>query len=74
VGLYLWLFQELGMPLGKNVKYRVKRTKTGKKIRLAFKGNKVIEAKNLDSGAIHTPQEFARDRKKKKAIKKVRRV
>lgn len=34
------------MPLGKNVRYRVKETKKGK-VRLAFRGNKVIEAKKL---------------------------
>lgn len=33
------------MPLGKGVRYRWKKTKSGKKIRLAFKGNKVIEVK-----------------------------
>lgn len=63
------------MPLGKGVRYRVKRTSSGKKIRLAFKKGKVIEAKNLDSGAIHTPSEFAKDRKKKKKkYPRVRRV
>lgn len=35
------------MPLGKGVRYRVKTTKSGKKVRLAFKGNKVVEAKEL---------------------------
>ncbi len=34
------------MPLGKGVRYRVKTTPKGK-IRLAFKGNKVIEATKL---------------------------
>lgn len=34
------------MPLGKGIRYRVKRTKKGK-VRLAFRGNKVIEAKKL---------------------------
>lgn len=62
------------MPLGKGVKYRVKRTKSGKKIRLAFKKGKVVEAKNLDSGAIHTPAEFAKDKKKKKKYHPVRRI
>lgn len=33
------------MPLGKNVRYRWKTTKSGKKIRRAFKGNKVVEVK-----------------------------
>ena len=35
------------MPQDKNVRYRVKTTKKGKKIRLAFKGDKVVEAKLL---------------------------
>jgi hypothetical protein len=33
------------MPLPKGTRYRWKTTKSGKKIRLAFKGNKVIETK-----------------------------
>ena len=33
------------MPLGKNIRYRWKTTTGGKKIRLAFKGNKVVEVK-----------------------------
>ncbi len=64
------------MPLGKNVRYRVKTTKSGKQVRLAFKGAKVIEAKNLKSGATHTPSEFAADRKRtsKRTRARVRRV
>ena len=34
------------MPLGPGIRYRVKQTKKGK-VRLAFKGNKVVEAKKL---------------------------
>lgn len=46
-------------------------TKTGKKVRLHFtKSGKVNEAKNLVTGATHTPKEFAADRKKKKSKKK----
>lgn len=52
------------MPLGKGVRYRVI-TRGGKKIRLAFKGNKVIEAKNLKTGKVHTRKEFAKGRRKK---------
>ena len=52
------------MPIA-NARYRVV-TRGGKKIRLAFVGNKVVEAKNLDTGAIHSPEEFKRERKKKK--------
>lgn len=52
------------MPLGKNVRYRVKQTPKGP-VRLAFKGKgKVVEAKNLRTGATHTPAEFAAGRKK----------
>jgi len=57
------------MPLGPGVRYRVKTTKTGKKVRLAFKGNQVIEAKNLETGATHTPEEFAADRRKRRRKK-----
>ena len=42
-------------------RYRVKTTKTGKKVRLAFAAGKVVEAKNLKTGAVHTPGEFAED-------------
>ncbi len=54
------------MPLGKGIRYRVKKTKKGKKVRLAFQGKTVVEAKNLKTGATHTPAEFAADKKKKK--------
>ena len=39
------------MPLGPGVRYRWKTTESGKKIRLAFKGNKVIEVKKKDGQA-----------------------
>lgn len=42
------------MPLGPGVKYRVKTYPSGKKIRLAFRGSKVIETKNLATGDTHT--------------------
>ena len=49
------------MPTGPG-KYRVKTTKSGKKVRLHFTpGGQVNEAKNLKTGATHTPAEFARD-------------
>lgn len=54
------------MPLGPGVRYRVKTTGSGKKVRLAFKGKQVIEAKNLKTGATHTPAEFKADRSKAK--------
>lgn len=43
------------MPLGKGVRYRVRRTKGGKKQRLAFKGNRVIEVKDLGSKRVNRP-------------------
>jgi len=54
------------MPLLKGTRFRVKTTRSGKRIRLAFKGGKVIEAKNIDSGATHTPREFRADRRRRK--------
>lgn len=50
------------MPL-KGARYRYKK---GTKVRLAFKGGKVVEAKNMETGATHTPAEFAADRKRSK--------
>lgn len=40
------------MPLGPGIKYRVKKTKKGN-TRLAFRGKKVVEAKNMKTGALH---------------------
>ena len=50
------------MPL-KGAKYRVTQTPKGP-VRLAFKGNTVVEAKNLKTGATHTPAEFKADHQK----------
>lgn len=53
------------MPVGKG-KYRVKTTKKGKKVRLHFTPSGTVnEAKNLDTGAVHSPEEFKLDKKKK---------
>ena len=41
------------MPLGPGVRYRVKKTSKGP-VRLAFRGNKVVEAKNMKTGSMHT--------------------
>lgn len=63
------------MPIPGGGKYRVKTTKTGKKIRLHFtRGGRVNEAKNLKTGAVHTPAEFKADRlhKAKKKLRKAR--
>jgi hypothetical protein len=56
-------------------RFRVKTTKFGKKVRLAFKGNKVVEAKNLKTGRTHTQEEFKKDvkRKVKKSMKSLKR-
>lgn len=54
------------MPLGRGVRYRTKKTSKGS-VRLAFKGKgRVVEAKNLSTGATHTPEEFADDRRRAK--------
>ena len=61
------------MPLGPG-RYRVV-TKGGKKVRLHFKrgSNVVDEAKNLSSGKVHSPEEFARDRRNRAGRLKGRR-
>ena len=53
------------MPLD-DVRYRVHRTTSGKKVRLAFRGHKVVEAKNIETGATHSPSDFAADRARKR--------
>jgi hypothetical protein len=52
------------MPI-KGARYRYKK---GTDVRLAFKGGAVVEARNMKTGATHTPQEFAADRKKAKLM------
>lgn len=42
------------------------RYKKGTDIRLAFVGKKVVEAKNMKTGEVHTPSEFKSDEKRKK--------
>lgn len=54
------------MPLGKGVRYRM----LPNGVRLAFKGGKVVEAKSMETGKVHTPAEFAADEKKRAAHKK----
>jgi hypothetical protein len=53
------------MPI-KGARYRVVKTPKGP-VRLAFKGPKdggaVVEAKNIKTGATHTPAQFRRERK-----------
>jgi hypothetical protein len=51
------------MPL-KGVRYVVTTKPGGTKVRLAYRGNTVVEAKNLETGATHTPEEFAADRRR----------
>lgn len=54
------------MPVGPG-RYRTVTTRTGAKVRLHFtKSGTVNEAKNLATGATHTPAEFAADRKRRK--------
>jgi hypothetical protein len=58
------------MPLSPGTRFRVKTTVRGKKVRLAFQGKgKVVEAKNLRTGATHTPKEFAADRRRRRKRK-----
>jgi hypothetical protein len=53
------------MPVSKGGRFRVVHTKTGKEVRLHFtKSGSVDEAKNLKTGATHTPAEFKADRVK----------
>lgn len=52
------------MPI-KGARYAIKKTSKGP-VRLAFVGNKVVEAKNMKTKAVHTPAEFKKDAKKKK--------
>ena len=67
------------MPLPEGTRYAVTTTKSGKKIRLAFKkgaprhGAEPIEAKSLSSGKTHTSEEFARDRRNRASRLKARR-
>jgi hypothetical protein len=49
------------MPLPPGTKYRYKK---GTHIRLAFLNGKLIETKNMKSGATHTPAEFKADKKR----------
>jgi hypothetical protein len=50
------------MPI-KGARYRMVKTPKGP-VRLAFKGAKtVVEAKNIKTGATHTPEQFRRERK-----------
>ena len=56
------------MPLD-NVRYRFRLLKHGKKQRLAFRGNQVVEAVTFDAKgkkteATHTPGEFAAEKKR----------
>lgn len=56
------------MPL-RGVRYRVRTYKSGRKVRLAFRGRTVVESKNLKTGATHTPAEFRADRRKRRRKK-----
>lgn len=58
------------MPI-KNARYRVKKTSRGP-VRLALRGNTVIETKNMKTGAMRTQAEFRRERRKGEKGKKVK--
>ena len=57
------------MPLGKDIKYAMKKTSKGL-VRLAFKGGEVVEAKNMKTGMKHTSAEFKADKSKSSKRKK----
>ncbi len=52
------------MPL-KGVRYRVVNRPGQDKLRLAFRGQDVVEVKNLRTGDTHTAKEFQQDRARK---------
>ena len=54
------------MPLGPDVRYRMKPMRGGGYERLAFRGKNIVETKNMKTGATHTPAEFAADRAPRK--------
>lgn len=55
------------MPIPGGGRYRVMTTSSGKHVRLHFgAGGRVNEAKNLATGATHTPADFAADRVKRR--------
>jgi len=56
------------MPLP-GARYRMKKTKKGL-MRLAFVDGKVVEVKNMTTGAVETPKEIKAETKKRKKVKK----
>ena len=59
------------MPLGPDVRYRMKPMQGGGYEQLAFKGNRVVEAKNMKTGSVHTPEEFRADQKRKVGLSRL---
>ena len=53
------------MPLGKNVRYRWKRMKNGRMVRLAFRGKKVVEVKAKGGKAKRVARKRTRSKRKK---------
>lgn len=51
-----------------NARYRMRPMKGGGFERLAFQDGDVVETKNMETGATHTPREFAADKKKKRGL------
>lgn len=43
--------------------YRTITTKNGSRMRYAYRGNTLVEVKNLTTGATHTEKEFENERK-----------
>ena len=61
------------MPIPGGGRYRVKTTESGKKIRLHFTTSGTVnEAKNLSTGAVHTPAEFKQDKLKRRMMQRTR--
>ena len=59
------------MPTGPG-RFRVKTTDSGAKVRLHFTpSGKVNEAKNMSTGATHTPSEFRADRTTRVGLRKL---
>ena len=56
------------MPLP-GARYRWKTYPSGKKVRLAYRGKTIIEAKSGQTGEVHSPSEFAADRARR-AVRK----
>ena len=52
----------LALAFNSSAAEQMKPMKGGGYERLAFQGDRVVETKNMKTGATHTPSEFSRDR------------